>query len=68
MLKHGLTIFSLTNSDYLSECSAKRAGGAERQLLYTALATHAEGVDVELVTVNLEGNPNSMLEGISVNK
>ena len=67
MLKHGLTIFSLTNSDYLSECSAKRAGGSERQLLYTALATHAEGVDIELVTVNLEGNPNSMLEGISVN-
>ena len=66
MLKHGLTIFSLTNSDYLSERTANRAGGSERQLLYTALATHAEGAVVELVTVNLEGNPSSMLEGILV--
>ena len=66
MLKHGLTIFSLTNSDYLSERTANRAGGSERQLLYTAVATHAEGADVELVTVNLEGNPSSMLEGILV--
>ena len=66
MLKQGLTIFSLTNSDYLSECSANRAGGSERQLLYAALASHAEGADVELVTINLEGNPSAMLDGIVV--
>ena len=66
MLKQGLTIFSLTNSDYLSEGGAHRAGGSERQLLYAALASYSEGADVELVTVNLGGDPSATLDGIFV--
>ena len=66
MTKKGLTIFSLTNSDYLSGAYSNRAGGSERQLLYTALATSSLGVNVEIVTVNLKDGASPILGGIKV--